>query len=965
MTDLRALLLTDIVDSTQLNETLGDAVMGPIWRAHDSAARELMRVWRGQEVARSDGFLILFISASDAAQFAAAYHAVLRSIDSRLQARVGLHVGPVSLRKNSEIDQSRGAPKFEVDGVALPMAARVMAAAHGRQTLLTLQALQSLGPTHLCAKSHGHWRVKGVAEPIELFEIGEDDSLFEPPADSVKAYRVVRTANEWMPLRKIANNLPAERDPFVGREEALQSLQKVLEGPTRLITLLGIGGIGKTRLALRHARTWLGDYPGGAWFCDLSTSRGIDGIVHAVAQALDIPLGNSDPVQQIGAAISARGACLVILDTFEQVARHAEGTLGLWMTLAAEATFLVTSREILGIAGEHTLVVAPLLPDEGAQLFLRRAAAANDRFTPSAHDLAAVPLLVKLLDGLPLAIELAAARTRVLSPRMLLDRMNERFSLLSARGGRLDRQVTLRATLDWSWDLLSAHEKAALAQLSTFEGGFTLQAVEAVLHLAPDAYAPLAVDSLQSLIDKSFVRQIGEGRFDLLQSVQAYAAQHLHAEGRFEGSGPVAELAVESRHGAYFADLSADDVIRSRGVELDNLSAACRRAVTRGDAQVAIRTLKLAWAGLELRGPFKVGVDLSMLVLSMPRMSLASSAHLVLGSALQALGNIEPAHAAFQSALRGAHEAGDRKCEAEALNKLGSLRANAGHMDEARLHLTKALDLARAIGDVGRECEALSAMGTLNEYLGRFDAALVDYEEALILARRSDNRRWEGGILGNLGNVYYNRGDAVEACESYRAGLDIARELENRKWEGNALCNLGLVEHVRGNASAARANLEQSLQVAREIGHARLEAIVLCNLGIVEDAAGRSSRARDHLVAALEMAEHLGDRRLEGQVLGYLGLTCVRLQEVEEGRRLLERGRTTLQSLQDELNLAMLLCNSAEACVLVRQPELAQGDYFAARRLAEGLVGVAAPELTQALQRVGALIDRACSDAPA
>jgi tetratricopeptide (TPR) repeat protein len=537
--------------------------------------------------------------------------------------------------------------------------------------------------------------------------------------------------------------------------------------------------------------------------------------------------------------------------------------------------------------------------------------------------------------------------------------------LLSARGGRLDRQVTLRATLDWSWDLLTAHEKAALAQLSTFEGGFTLQAVEAVLHSAPDPYAPLAVDSLQSLIDKSFVRQIEDERFDLLQSVQAYAAQHLHAEGRFEGSGPVAELAVESRHGAYFADLIADDVIRSRGVELDNLSVACRRAVAHGDAQVAGRTLMLAWAALELRGPFKFGIDLSMLVLSMPRLSSGPSAHLVLGSALQALGKIEPAQEAFESALQSAREAGDQKSEAEALNKLGSLRANAGHTDEARSDLAAALDLARGLGDRARECEALSAIGTLNEYLGRFDAALLDYEQALILARSSRNRRWEGGILGNLGNVYYNRGDALEACESYRAGLEIARELGNRKWEGNALCNLGLVEHVRGNASEARTNLESSLRLARDIGHARLEAIVLCNLGIVEDASGQSNRARDHLVAALEMAEHLGDRRLEGQVLGYLGLSCVRLQETEVGRRFLERGKATLQSLQDELNLAMLYCNSAEACVLLGQPDPAQANYLAARRLAEGLVGVAAPELTQALQRVGDLVERACSGAPA
>jgi len=959
MTEVRTLLFTDIVDSTQLNENLGDEAMRLLWQAHDSRARELMAVWRGEELARSDGFLVLFSCASDAAFFAVAYHRALREIDSRLEARVGVHVGSISLRENPEMDRSRGAPRFEVDGVALPLAARVMGAARGRQTLLTLQAVQGLASTSLRTKAHGHWRVKGIATPIELFEVGDEGSLFEPPADSTKAYRVVRIGEEWAPLRKIANNLPAERDPFVGRDDALHSLQKVLEEPTRLVTLLGIGGIGKTRLALRHARTWLGDYPGGAWFCDLSACRGVDGIVHAVAQALDIPLGNSDPIQQIGSVISSRGPCLVILDTFEQVARHAEATVGVWMAQAAQAKFVVTSREILGIAGEHTLVVAPLQPEEGAQLFMRRAAAASDRFTPGEHDLEAIRPLVKLLDGLPLAIELAAARTRLLSPRMLLDRMNERFSLLSARGGRLDRQVTLRATLDWSWDLLSPHEKAALAQLSTFEGGFTIQAVEAVLHSAPDPHAPPPLDNLQSLLDKSFVRQVSEERFDLLQSVQAYAAQHLQAEGRFEGSGPMAALAVESRHGAYFAAFAADDVFRSRGVELSNLSTACRRAVARGDAPVALGSLALAWAALELRGPFKLGVDLSMLVLSMPRLSSACGANLVLGSALRALGKIEPAQAAFESAACNARASGDRRCEAEALRRLGNLQAGVGLLDEARARLAASLALAKALEEPLLECEALSGLGELHLLIGSFDAALANWEEALTLARKAGSQRWEGGILGNLGTVHCGRGDVAEAWHSYKSALDISRELGNRKWEGETLCNLGLLEHLQGNRSAARANLETSLQVARDIGHARLEAFVLCNLGIVEDADENSSSAKDYFTASLRMAESSGDRPLQGQVLGYLGLSNLRLREPKEGRRLLDLGKETLQALRDDFNLAMLLCNSAEAYLLVGEQELARADFSAAQRLALALDGTAALELSQALKKVEALLDQA------
>jgi predicted ATPase/class 3 adenylate cyclase len=586
---MKTLVSTDVVDSTRLNESLGDAVMGPLWQAHDAAARKLMQIWSGQEVARSDGFLLVFADPTNAVEFAAAYHEALELLDSRLKARVGIHAGEFSLRQNSELDRIRGAPVFEIDGISLPLVSRVMAAATGGQTLLTARAAQALAGTTFRVEQHGYWRLKGVSDPLELFEAGRETGPFQPPPDSAKAYRVVKIDGEWTPLQSIPNNLPAERDAFVGREDAVRRLQGLVDGPSRLVTILGIGGIGKTRLALRYARGWLGDYPGGAWFCDLSTARTSEAISYAVAQTLDIQVGKADPDEPIVAALAGRGPCLLILDNLEQVARYAEATVGRWMARAADAKFLVTSREILGIAGEQTFVLPPLSVAEGARLFECRAAAASGNMARTTADQDAIGDLVRLLDGLPLAIELAAARSRVMSPTMLLKRMNERFTVLAARGGRIDRQVTLRSTLDWSWDLLSNNEKSTLAQLSVFEGGFNLAAVEAVVHAGSKDGAVAALDLLQSLLDKSFVRQAGEDRFGLLQTVQEYAAQHLRADGRFEGSGPKAALATEARHGEYFARLTEEEVTRASCVELDNLAAACRRAIVpqRGLSSVA------------------------------------------------------------------------------------------------------------------------------------------------------------------------------------------------------------------------------------------------------------------------------------------------------------------------------------------------------------------------------------------
>ncbi len=435
MAEQFALLQTDIVDSTRLNEQLGDAAMSSLWEAHDRLSRDLLRKWRGRELDRTDGFLLVFTDTADAVNYAVAYHRALASLGVPVKARAGLHLGPLTARKNLSADVELGARQIEIEGLAISTAARVNALAQGGQTLLTVQARMALGVTTLRLQGHGHWRIKGLVEPIELFEIGDAASPFTPPPDVAKAYRVARVGADWVPARKVPNNLPAERDPFVGRGDSLLNLTTRFDDGARLVSILGIGGIGKTRLALRYGRGWLGDYSGGVWFCDLSAAREPGGIVYAVAQSLDVPLGKVDPVDQLGKAIAGRGPCLVILDNFEQVARHAEQTLGTWLKLAPDARFVVTSREMLGISGEHALVLTPLSAEEAVLLFQQRVRAAGVSHDADLNDQEPISALVNLLDRLPLAIELAAARVQVMPPRVLLQRMNERFRLLAATGG--------------------------------------------------------------------------------------------------------------------------------------------------------------------------------------------------------------------------------------------------------------------------------------------------------------------------------------------------------------------------------------------------------------------------------------------------------------------------------------------------------------------------------------------------
>ncbi len=909
------LLQTDVVDSTRVNEVLGDTATAVLWQAHDRLARDLLQVWRGLEIDKSDGFLLLFETAADAVSFALSYHEALASLQPPLQARAGLHVGPLMLRSNPSEDIARGAKPIDVEGLTKPTTARIMSVARGGQTLMSDAARRALGQTVQRQLSHGHWRIKGLYEPLELFEIGNADGPFMAPPDGDKVYRVLRHGDHWLPLRELRHTLPAERDAFVGRHTALQDLaQRALRGE-RLITVLGPGGIGKTRLACRFAWSWLGDFAGGAWFCDLAAARELDGLLQAVAQGLALTLNAGDATVQIGHALAGRGPCLLILDNFEQLSRHAEATVGQWLARAPQLHIIVTTREVLGIAGEAVLALAPLTPGDAHSLFLQRAVAADAGFTPNADDQAAITPLVQLLDGLPLAIELAAARVPVMPPRALLARMDDRFRLLASTGQRRDRQATLRATLDWSWELLAPFERAALAQLSVFDGGFSLAAAEQVLDLAACGSAPWVVNVVQALLQKSLLRAVANDRFDQLVSVREYAAQHLAAPDRFPRSGPQALADAQARHWRYFAGLTEAQAGAGAGMEIDNLCSACRRATAHGASAEAIRALAGAWAALRLRGPCRAALPLAEQARSLPALNAGQRATLewVAGCAADAAGLPEVARASFHRGLQHAEVAADAPRLVHLLCALGEQLTTEGKVSEAKAHLDRALLLAQQTSDALLECKALNALGALANDLGRMTEARQHFETAVARARAVQDRRWEGGLLGNLGGLDFALGELTQASGHYAQAMHLACSTGDRLWEGNARCNLGVVQQMLGEHDEALQQYGLALRIAKEMGHRRLECLVECNLGIATEALGRAEPAVAHHERALAIAQSLGDKRTEAQIRGYLGLLQARQGRTGEGLALLHEGERLLLAQGDAASLALLLCGLAEA----------------------------------------------------
>ena len=939
-----ALLFTDVVDSTLLVERLGDARAAQVWAEHDRRARDLLVRHRGCEIDRTDGFFLLFERAADAADYALAYHRALAGLD--LSARAGLHVGPVILRDNAPEDIARGAKRTEVEGLAKPLAARVMSLARGGQTLLSAAAREALGdplPQGSELDSHGHYRLKGVEGPVEVFELGiRGSSPFAPPADTDKAYGVVRAGDLWRPVREVRHNLPAERDAFVGRTEELRALAARLDAGSRLLTVFGVGGTGKTRLVRRYGWTWLGDWPGGIYFCDLSEARSLDGIFFAVASALQVPLGKEDSAVQLGHAIAGRGRCLIILDNFEQVLDHAPATLGRWLDRSADAAFLVTSRERLHVAGEELFPIEPLpVARDAVELFTVRARAQRRDFVLGDANRVAVAEVVRLLDGLPLAIELAAARVLVLSPAQLVERLRDRFRLLAGARGAAARQATLRAAIDWSWDLLTPWEQAALAQCAVFEGGFTLEAAEAVLDFVRWPEAPPALDAVQALVDKSLLRTwipAAQDRYDLDEPYFGmYVSIHEYAREKLQASGTGPERAAEERHGRYFASFGSEEALealvrhggvrrrRALALEIDNLIAACRRAVARDDGDAAVRTYCAAWEVLEFHGPFALGAALGKQVLTLDATAdpLRCAALLTQALASRRAGNVGAAGPGLEHALALSRELCDRRREASILDHLGTLHREQGRLDEARSYYDQALAIHREVGNRSAEGIVLGNLGVLRREQGLMEEARAHDEAALAIHREVGNRRSEGGVLGNLGNLHFELGRMDAARVHYEAALAIAREVGHRRFEGVVLGNLGNQHFEQGRLEDGQEHYEAALVIAREVGDRRGEGFVLGNLGLLHFDRGRLEEARAHYQSALAIHREVGNRSVEGSVLGSLGELLAKEGRAGEARAALRAGEAILREIGDRLELAKFLCTRG----LV---EAAAGDFDAA-----------------------------------
>ncbi|HEY2559263.1 MAG TPA: tetratricopeptide repeat protein [Caldimonas sp.] len=945
------------MDSTAWAERIGDEHAARLWARHDDEARRLLRLHNGQEVDRTDGFFVLFEDVGEAAAFVVAYHRLAASLG--LAARAAVHFAAVMLRRNAPQHVRGGAKPMEVDGIAKPIAARVMALAPAGRTLFTSEAAGEL--REVLAEGHrlhnqGHYRLKGVVDPLELFELAGPMAAGAPPPDTDKAYRVLRVGEFWRPLREVRHNLVRERDEFVGRQVELRSLAERLESGARLVTVLGPGGIGKTRLVLRYAAAWLGDWPGGVYICDLSEARSLEGIHFAVAYSLGVPLGKDDAGVQLQHVIAARGRCLVVLDNFEQVQAHAEVTVARWLDGAPEAMFVVTSRAVLHVAGETVFALEPLeLGGDAVALFEARAKALEPSFAITDANRAQIARIVQLLDGLPLAVELAAARIRVLSPTQIIERIKDRFSLLSGTGRPAARQATLQAAIDWSWSLLSPSERAALAQCSVFDGGFTLRAAEAVLDLMEHEGASPVVDVVHSLLDKSLLHAWTprtSGRLDIAEPFFGmYLSIHEYAKQKLAAYGDLAKQSADARHGEYFAKFGSDEAQasllgqegvryrRALALELDNLVTASERAIARHDPQIAAKAFLGAWAVFETQGPFNAAAALGGSVMSLEDLTPHHRAlvGLATSSALRTLGRIEEAQALLADALKVARQSVNLLDEPLALHQLAVVIQRYGDPAQAYSRFEAALALYEQLDDRAHQGVLLADLANLQMEQGQTAEARVSYERALSLHREVGNPAAGAVALGNLGTLLHELGHHQEARLAYEQALAIHREAGNRLQEAITLCNMGILSSQRGDADLAASHYRDSLAIHREIGNRRGEGVVLGTMGKLYHELAQHEQAREHYQRALLIHREIGNQRFEAGVEANLAMLSTLQGDLASAMSSLERSEQLARQVKALLTLAAVLCMKGEVLVKQGEVEAARAVMAEAERLADEL----------------------------